>query len=372
MMYTLGYKYRIYPDKQQRDRINRILGCCRFVYNEFLAIRRDSWTNEKKSVSYKKTSRMLTELKRDPDHVWLCEADSMALQESLRNLDRSFQNFFQKKTKFPRFKSKHAHFQSYRTRNQKNSIRLENGQLRLPRIGLVKICLSRTFEGRILNATVSRAASGKYYASLCVEQDAEQLLHSNEGGEIGLDVGLKVFCTDNKGNIIENPQPLKKLQKKLVHAQRALSRKKKGSKNRNRQRQRLARIHERIANTRKDFLHKLTTDLVRENQTIAVETLKIKNMQKNHYLAQAISDAAWREFFRLLKYKAVWYGCDAIQVPTNYPSSQTCHVCGHKNPLVKDLAVREWECPHCHTIHDRDQNAAMNILAKAKEIQRAG
>lgn len=371
MMYTKGYKYRIYPDHQQQDRISRILGCCRFVYNHFLAVRRDAWTNDRKSVSYKETSRMLTELKRNPDHTWLSEADSMALQESLRNLDRSFQNFFKKQTKFPRFKSKHTHSESYRTRNQQNGIRLEEGKLRLPRIGLLKLKLSRTFEGRILHASVSRTASGKYYVSLCVEEDAEQLLKRNQGGEIGIDVGLKAFCTDSQGHIIENPRPLKKMYKKLIRAQRSLSRKQKRSGNRNKQRIKVARIHEKIRNTRKDFLQKLTTTLVRENQMIGVESLKIKNMQKNHRLAQAISDVAWSEFFQLLAYKGLWYGCDVVKVPTDYPSSQTCHVCGYKNTLVKNLAVREWECPHCHTVHDRDRNAAKNILAKARKIQSA-
>ena len=216
---------------------------------------------------------------------------------------------------------------------------------------------------RIIKATVTHTASDKYFVSLVVK--GEENACENGGGAIGIDVGLKAFCTDSCGNVVDNPRPLQKLSKKLKTAQRRLSRKKLGSRNRQKQRIKLARLHERIADIRLDFLHKLTTRLCRENQTIAVESLNIVGMLKNHKLARAIADSGWGEFFRQLNYKAEKYGCTVLKVPTMYPSSQTCSVCGFKNPIAKDLSVRQWECPQCGTGHDRDVNAAVNILMKA-------
>ena len=259
--YTLGYKFRIYPNRTQENLINRTLGCARFVFNHFLAVRRDEWKANHNSLTYVKTSKLLTDLKKREETAWLSEADSMALQESLRNLDRAFQNFFAKRARYPRFKSKHSHSQSYRTRNQTNSIRIIGKRIKLPKIGLVRIKQSRDFDGRILSATVSRAASGKYYVSLCVEAEKGSLSGSNDGKQIGIDVGLKVFYSDSNGDTVENPHPLKKLQRKLRREQRRLSRKMPKSVNRGRARVRIARVHERIANIRRDFLHKISTRL---------------------------------------------------------------------------------------------------------------
>lgn len=363
--YTKGFRFRIYPNMAQQQKINRILGCCRFVYNHFLALRRDEWEENKESVTYNQTSSLLTEMKHQREYVWLNEADSMALQESLKNLERAYQNFFKKRAGYPHFKSKHVHCQSYRTRNQSNGIRIVGNKIKLPKIGEVKAKLSRSFEGKILNATVTRTASGKYYVSLCVEMDIESLLRRNDGGTVGIDVGLKEFYTDSNGNTVGNPRILQRLSRKLAREQRKIARKMPKSSNRNKARIRVARLHERIASIRKDFLHKTSTALVRENQTIAIEHLKIRNMLKNHHLAKAISDVSWSEFFRQLEYKAVLYGADVLKVDTFYPSSQTCFHCGHQHQETKNLSIREWTCPKCGTCHDRDENAAKNILRRA-------
>jgi len=363
--YTLGYKFRIYPNKTQASLIHRTLGCARFVYNHFLAVRHNEWQANHKSVTYIQTSQLLTDLKKREETAWLKAVDSMALQESLRNLDRAYQNFFKLHTGYPRFKSKHARSQSYRTRNQGNGIRIAGRRIKLPKIGFVKIKQSRAFDGRILSATVSRAASGKYFVSLCVETDKESLMKPNRGGQVGIDVGLKEFYTDSNGNTVANPRILRRLSRKLAREQKRLSRKLPKSKNRERQRIRVARVHEKIANIRKDFLHQVTTRLVRENQTIAVEHLNVQGMLKNHKLAKAIADVSWSEFFRQLEYKSELHGGELLKVDTFYPSSQTCHVCGYQNPLTKNLRVREWDCPQCGAHHDRDGNAAKNILQHA-------
>lgn len=324
---------------------------------------RESWENEKKSVGYTQTSSMLTKLKKEIS--WLKESDSIALQQSLRNLDTAYQNFFKKDRNYPKYKSKKNHRQTYRTMG----IRIEGGRIKLPKVGLVKFEQSRKFQGKILSATITRTATEKYFVSLCVEEEIADNLKINQGGEIGLDVGLKEFYTDSFGRTVSNPQILKRLTVKLCREQRRLSKKIIGSNNRNKQRIKVARVHEKISNARLDFLHKETTRLCRENQTIAVESLQVKNLMKNHKLAKAISDASWGEFFRQLSYKSILYGCDLIKIPTFYPSSQTCSCCGFKNPLTKNLSVRSWHCPKCRTIHERDLNAAKNILQKALEIK---
>lgn len=362
---SLGLKFRIYPNKTQAHLINQTLGCARFVYNHFLALRRDKWQANRESLNYVKTSQLLTDLKRYEETKWLKQADSMALQEALRNLDRAYQNFFEHRAKYPRFKSKKKHQQSYRTRNQKDSIRIVNNKIKLPKIGFVRIKQSCEIVGKILSATVTRTASGKYFVSLCVEVPNNQFIPTLQSNSIGIDVGLKEFYTDSNGEMVANPRALQKLSKKLAREQRRLSRKMPRSMNREKVRIRVARLHEHIANIRKDFLHKCSTKLIRENQTIAVEHLHVKNMLKNHKLARAISDVSWSEFFRQLAYKAEWHGVELLKVDTYYPSSQTCSHCGYRNKEVKSLAVREWTCPECGTHHDRDHNAAINILQKA-------
>ena len=330
-------------------------------------MRNEAFGNGSK-IGYFQTSAMLTELKKCEDFAFLKTVDSIALQQSLRDLDRGFVNFFQKRATHPIFKSKHNHHQSYRTLNQGNNIRIEGKYIKLPKLGYVKIRQSMEV-GKINNVTIEHTPTDKYFAVLNVEFEPQPRV--NNGGMIGIDVGIKEFYSDSNGNVVSNPKYLEKSMRKIIREQRKLSRKQKNSNNRNKQRIKVALVHEKITNQRNDFLQKQSTMLIRENQTICIEELKVKNMMRNHRLAQHISSASWSKFFDMLVYKSVWYGNNVIKVPAMYPSSQTCSCCGHKNPLVKNLSIRVWECPNCHTVHNRDTNASINILNKGLQMQSA-
>lgn len=359
-----GVKFRIYPNKRQEYLILQTFGCCRLIYNKGLDMRDRAYKDGEK-VSYVQTSAMLTALKKDKDFAFLKLVDSTALQQSLRDLDKAYTNFFKKRARHPRFKSKHNNYQSYRTNNNNGSVRIVDGCLKMPKLGYVKVKQSMEV-GHINNVTIEKTPTGKYFAALNV--DFEPGFKQNNGKEIGIDVGLKTFYTDSNGNKVDNPKHLEKFEKKLKREQRRLARRQKGSRNRNKQRIKVARVHEKVTNKRNDFLQKESTRLVRENQTIAIESLNVKGMVRNHRLARAISSVSWGRFFAMLEYKAAWYGNTIIRVPTFYPSSQTCSKCGSVNPLVKNLSVREWECQFCHTKHDRDYNASINILNKGLSL----
>ena len=362
-----GIKFRIYPNREQKNFIHQTLGCCRFIYNRGLAMRKEGYENGEK-IGYSQTSAMLTELKKQEEFAFLKAADSIALQQSLRDLDRSFVNFFQKRASYPTFKSKHNRFQSYRTVNQKDNIRIVGRYIKLPKLGFVKIRQSMEVE-KINHVIIEHTPAGKYFAVLNVDFEPEP--RQNGGGTIGIDVGIKTFYSDSNGNTVSNPRYLERSMRKLIREQRRLSRKRKDSHNREKQRIKVAGVHEKVTNQRNDFLQKQSTMLVRENQTICIEDLNVKGMIRNHKLAKSIASVSWAKFFEMLEYKAIWYGNEIRRVPTMYPSSQTCSFCGCRNPLVKNLCIRIWECPKCHTVHDRDTNASINILKKGLQMQSA-
>lgn len=363
MQLKYTYKFRIYPNKTQQELIEKTFGCCRFVYNQLLDTKIKLYQNEHKSLSYYDTCKILPFLKQE--YEWLKEVDATALQSSLFNLDKAYKNFFEKRSKFPNFKSKKNSSCCYTTR-QVASIKVFDKHIQLSKIGKLRCKFSKQVEGKITSVIIHKTPSKKYYVSILVEKDEFKPLEKT-GAVIGIDLGIKDFCITSDGLKYSNSHFLKKSEDKLIRCQRKLSRKPRGSNNYNKQRIKVAKIHEKITNQRTDFLQKLSTSLVKDYDIICTETLKVNNMLKNHNLAKAISDCSWSSFISMLQYKSLWYCKEIRKIDTFYASSKLCSNCGYKFDGLS-LDIREWTCPSCKTEHDRDVNAAMNILYKGLDI----
>jgi putative transposase len=366
-----AYKYRFYPSPGQADLLNRTFGCVRYVYNRALAERSRAWTQEQKRVTFADTCRMLTAWKADPETAWLYEVSNVALQQGLQHLQNAYVNFWARRAKYPTFKSRHKSRASATFTT--SGFRWRDGQIWLAKTDTpLDIRWSRPLpEGsEPSTVTVSRDAAGRWHISILVEETIATL-SPMPAVVVGIDAGITSLVTLSTGEKIANPRHERRDRARLALVQRRLSRKQKGSANRARARVKVARVHARITDRRKDFLHKLSTRIIRENQTVIIEDLSVRNMVRNHSLARAISDASWSELRRQLEYKADWYGRTVVAVDRWYPSSKTCSACGHLAASMP-LNVREWACASCGTVHDRDVNAAKVIRAAGLAVLACG
>jgi putative transposase len=371
MRQNRAYRYRCYPTPEQASVLARTFGCARFVYNWALRLRTDAYYERHQRISYADTSAALTMLKREPQTVWLNDVSSVPTQQALRHLERAFRNFFEGRARYPAFHKKHGQqaaeytTSAFRWDAAAKTLTLAKMDAPLP------IRWSRPLpEGaQPITVTVSRDTAGRYFVSILVEEEIAQLPPGD--AQVGLDLGLHDVVVLNTGEKVGNPHFFHRDAKRLAKAQRRLAKKRFGSKNRDKARRKVARIHARIADRRRDFLHKLSTRIIRENQTICVESLRVKAMVRHPTLAQAVSDVGWGELVRQLTYKAAWYGRALVAVDKWYPSSKRCSDCGHVLSSLS-LDTRRWTCPECGSVHDRDVNAAKNVLAAGLAVSACG
>ncbi|ANB71464.1 transposase [Paraburkholderia phytofirmans OLGA172] len=355
-----AYRFRFYPTPEQEAILARTFGCARFAYNHMLRLRTDAWYQRQERVGYHETSAALTALKKTPEHAWLNEVSSVPVQQALRHLQTAFANFFAKRAKYPNFRRKDgAQSAEYTT----SAFKWDGASLKLAKMDApLAIRWSRTIPkgAKVTTATVSKDASGRYHVSMLCDDAVSA--KPEVSGKVGIDLGLTHFAILSTGEKIAAPNTFRKNEARLAKLQRRLAKKQKGSANRMKAKLKVARMHARTADSRRDFLHKLSSRLINENQVIAIESLAVSNMQKNRCLAKSISDASWSEFTRQLEYKAQWYGRTLVGIDKWYPSSKRCSDCGHTAVKIP-LNIRAWTCPECGSIHDRDINAARNVLA---------
>ena len=359
-----AFKYRLYPTAPQADKINQNIGCARFVYNQLLDDRIKVYRETKQ-----RSKKTYCDLKKE--YAFLKEADSRALLNARENLDVAYDKFFKEaNVGFPKFKSKHKYRWSYTTDNNNGTVRFDGNRLRLPKVGYVKIVEHRLHEGRILTATISHERSGEYYASVLCEIEQPKSLPVTDK-VVGIDLGLHDIIVCSDGERVPSPKYFRKSEQRLARVQRAFSRTQKGSNGHEKARLKVARCHQKIKNQRNDFLQKLSTKLIHENQVICLEDLSVKGLERNHKLSKSVTDASFSKFVNMLEYKAEWYGRKVVKIDRFYPSTQLCSGCGYKNESIKGLQglkVREWVCPECGEVHDRDLNATRNILKEGMKV----